>query len=229
MQETLHDIAVRCRTDKALHGFTHIYDQAFSHLRNESIRFMEVGIWMGCSIKMWEEYFTNATIIAADRMTEEERISESKTFDGGIYEGIELLPTTQTFVADQEKEWELLALPGDLDIIIEDGGHTMLQQQLSLKTLFLNKLKPGGYYVLEDLHTSQDIQYPWGHSWDLYGANEYNRTIELLHDLQRGKQSENNQYYITNHDFYQLLQQIESIEIFNVKWGSTTAIIKKKY
>lgn len=109
MQETLHDIAVRCRTDKALHLFTHVYDQAFSHLRNESIRFMEVGIWMGCSIKMWEEYFTNATIIAADRMTEEERISESKTFDGGIYEGIQLLPTTQTFVADQEKEWELLA------------------------------------------------------------------------------------------------------------------------
>ena len=39
------------------------------------------------------------------------------------------------------------------DIIVEDGGHSMRQQQISLTFLF-GYLKPGGLYFLEDLLTS---------------------------------------------------------------------------
>jgi hypothetical protein len=226
--QSLHDIAVKHRTDKAEHLFTNVYDEAFSHLRDKNIRFLEVGIWMGASINMWRDYFKNAEIFAADIMSESERKETSLTYEGGIYSNIEIPSTVKTFVVNQEKESELLTLPDNLDIIIEDGGHTMLQQQITLNVLFNNKLNPGGYYVLEDLHTSENIIYAAGHVWSLFGGNQHNRTLELLYDLQAGCIRENNQYYISGHDFTQLLEQIEYIKIFKVKLGSTTSIIKKK-
>lgn len=41
----------------------------------------------------------------------------------------------------------------DFDIIIDDGGHTMQQQMLSLQLLW-RAIKPGGIYFCEDLETS---------------------------------------------------------------------------
>ena len=40
---------------------------------------------------------------------------------------------------------------GDFDMIIDDGGHTMEQMQVSLNYLW-DELKSGGLYVIEDLH-----------------------------------------------------------------------------
>jgi hypothetical protein len=42
---------------------------------------------------------------------------------------------------------------GLFDIIVDDGGHSMEQQNISLKHLW-RTIKPGGYYFIEDLHTS---------------------------------------------------------------------------
>ena len=39
------------------------------------------------------------------------------------------------------------------DIIVDDGGHTMLQQQNTLAALW-DRLQPGGLFIVEDLHTS---------------------------------------------------------------------------
>ena len=41
----------------------------------------------------------------------------------------------------------------ELDIVIDDGGHTMLQQKVSFDLLYM-KVKEGGVYIVEDTHTS---------------------------------------------------------------------------
>ncbi|KAI1839341.1 hypothetical protein JX266_014448, partial [Neoarthrinium moseri] len=41
---------------------------------------------------------------------------------------------------------------GDFDIIVDNGGHTMSMQILSLKALWPST-KPGGIYFIEDLET----------------------------------------------------------------------------
>jgi hypothetical protein len=41
----------------------------------------------------------------------------------------------------------------DLDIVIDDGGHTMDQQIVSFENLYL-KVREGGIYLVEDTHTS---------------------------------------------------------------------------
>lgn len=60
------------------------------------------------------------------------------------------------------------------DIIIDDGGHTMNQQLVSLKTL-LSSVRPNGIYVIEDLETSFILEF----GGDPSGAAN-NTTIALL-------------------------------------------------
>jgi hypothetical protein len=49
----------------------------------------------------------------------------------------------------------------DLDIVLDDGGHTMLQQIVSFENLYM-KVKNGGLYIVEDTHTSYWHEYHGG-------------------------------------------------------------------
>jgi len=203
---TLHEIGLKYGTDKSInHNFTPSYDFHLTHLKDQNINLLEIGISEGPSLKMWEEYFQNGLIIGVD-ILERSYMNTSRI---------------NTMIIDQEKPDELLSIPGEFDIIIDDGGHTMFQQQLTLKTILGPKLKYGGIYILEDLHTSKDRYY------GSHGSNNLNNTLNLLEDLKNGKLRENNQYFINETDFNSLLNLIESIEIIETKEYSITSIIKK--
>lgn len=217
--QSLHELGSKYGTDKATHhNYLNLYESNLLHLRNSPIRFLEIGISTGASLKMWEEYFTNAQIYGADIRGEEERrlifVDKNIFFDES---------KTKTLVTNQESVEDLENLPDELDVIVDDGGHTMLQQQLTLKTIF-KKLNSGGIYILEDLHTSTPD------FWDgcNYGRTNTNNTLNLLNDLKKNKISENSNYFISENDFLDLVNQISNIEIVEIKRGSITSIIKKK-
>ncbi len=181
---TLDELGALYGTDKFdIHGFTSIYDTYFSSIRDNEIRLLEIGVLHGSSLKMWEQYFQNGTIYGADIFSEEERLS----LDGAEkFKPLLVFDEKRTKIfnqINQEKIEDLLKLPDDLDIIVDDGGHTMFQQQLTFKTLF-NNLKLGGNYILEDLHTSR---------YSNYGVTNNNTTLQLLKDLQNKRMS-NDQY-----------------------------------
>jgi phosphoserine aminotransferase len=203
---TLTEIGTKFNTDKAAHHkYTYVYDELLSHMRNSSINVLEVGILNGASILMWNEYFSNAKIYGVD-INPHSHLNSSRI---------------TTIVANQEKEEDLLKLPDNLHLIIDDGGHTMLQQQITLKVMF-KKLSPAGIYILEDLHTSLPEFYRD------YGSNEYNNSIKLLNDLKNKKLSEDSQYHITSTEFDELLAEIDSIEIIENSSQSITSIIRKR-
>lgn len=215
----LHEIGLRYRTDKgSYHGYLDYYDTILTNLRHDPIRFLEIGISTGSSLKMWEDYFTKAEIFGADIRSEEERIREFGNLNIFFDE-----TRTKTFVVNQEITEDLFKLPENLDVIIDDGGHTMFQQQNTLKTIFKN-LKPGGIYILEDLHTSTP------EFWDScdYGRTNTNNTIKLLTDLSNKTLSDDREYYLNDVEFNELLREIESIEIKTIKPGSITSLIRKK-
>lgn len=204
---TLHELGLKYGTDKATHhGFTPVYDQYLSKLKDEKLRLLEIGISEGPSLKMWEDYFENAEVFGVDILDRADMNTAR----------------TQTMIVDQEDAEQLLSIPGSFDIIIDDGGHTMFQQQLTLKTLFHTKLVDGGIFILEDLHTSKE---PYYHT---HGSNQYNNTLNLLYDLQNRRMRMSNQYYITDSEFNRLVEDIESIDIFETNKLSVTSIIRKK-
>jgi hypothetical protein len=92
---------------------------------------------------------------------------------------------------------------GDIDVLIEDGGHTMAQQIATFEELWPNIVE-GGVFLMEDLHTSYwpklgggyhrdgtfiefaknliDQQHAW-HSLDKesFVVDKYTRSIRGMH------------------------------------------------
>ena len=123
------------------HNYTEIYEHIFFSMKNAPIKICEIGIGKGGSLILWQEYFPNATIYGID--IKDKHFLDSKRI--------------KTFIADQAKRDQLKQFiekyGGDYNIILDDGGHSMEQQQTSFGYLF-KYVKPGGYYIIEDVHTS---------------------------------------------------------------------------
>ena len=68
-----------------------------------------------------------------------------------------------------------------LDIIIDDGGHTMIQQKTSFEYLY-HKVKDGGIYLVEDTHTSYWHEFHGGYK-NSKSFIEYSKNlIDSLYD-----------------------------------------------
>jgi hypothetical protein len=140
----LDDLAIKAGADKGsfYHNYTDVYARYFYHLKELPIKFLEIGIDKGASVKLWEEYFKNADLNFMDI-----------TFQNIQY----FSQRSHYYLCNQENVQELQRFiqttGGDFDVIIDDGGHTMNQQITSFCTLFPH-LRSGGLYFIEDLHTS---------------------------------------------------------------------------
>lgn len=128
-----------------IHKWNHyfeIYDRHLKHLRDKKINILEIGISHGGSLQMWENYFNgNATIYAVDINPECKKLES---------ENIKI------FIGSQEDETFLKKLRASIppiDVLIDDGGHTMKQQITTFNNLF-DHVAEDGIYICEDLHTS---------------------------------------------------------------------------
>jgi hypothetical protein len=159
---TLRELGSRAGTDKAEPRRTilNLYEQHLRALREEPLTLLEIGVFRGESLRMWRDYFPLGRIygvdIDADAMQHEDeriRVFIGPQSDGAFLENV-------------------VAESGKLDIIIDDGSHLASDQICSLLHLWPH-LKPGGYYIVEDTHTSYLSDYHMG-------LRQPGTTIELL-------------------------------------------------
>lgn len=137
----LSDLALKYKSDKLFEGYTKYYDLFFSDLKDRAIILLEIGVLHGASVKMWEEYFPKGRIVGIDVDPSCAQISSDRIM---VHIGDQ---------KDREFLNRVVAEIGPPDIVIDDGGHKMSQQTITFEILF-RSLKPGGIYVIEDLHTS---------------------------------------------------------------------------
>ncbi len=195
------------------HLFAEFYEHFFYPIRQQAKKIAEIGIAEGASLKMFRDYFPEAVIYGID-------INDSSGLNAD---------RIRTFVADQGDRRQLgqfiQAFGSGFDVIIDDGGHTMRQQQISIGYLF-SHVKPGGYYVIEDVHTSL---YPVPNVYerdfgvDKSGANSTLRMIERY--IRTGKIR--SQYLYSVERNY-LEANIQYCNLFSRNTGSITCLFKKK-
>lgn len=159
------------RTSKWRH-YLEIYDEYLGNTRARvsprPVRLLEIGVRDGGSLEIWRSYLgPDAEIYAIDAAPECARFEA---------------PNLRVFIGDQANRDFLNAVRGELpqmDIIIDDGGHMPHQQIASFEVLF-PCLMQGGYYIVEDLHTSYWPAFGGG-----FGRNSFieysKRLIDLLH------------------------------------------------
>tara|TARA_B100000787_G_scaffold74868_1_gene55144 strand:+ start:43 stop:894 length:852 start_codon:yes stop_codon:yes gene_type:complete len=123
-------------------SYFHAYEKLFSKYVNKKIIFVEVGILNGGSLFMWREYFgKDARIIGIDN-NPEAKMWEDHGFE--IFIGDQANPE---FWGNFKKKI------GMVDVLLDDGGHTDLQQATTLFE-FIDNINDGGVLVVEDVHTS---------------------------------------------------------------------------
>ncbi len=141
-------------TGRLIHKWKHyfeIYDRHFSRFRGTDVHVVEFGVSQGGSLQMWKNYFgPNAKIFGIDINPHCKKLEE---------EQIEI------FIGDQEDRRFLKSLAEKIpriDILIDDGGHTMKQQINTYEELF-SHIEKDGVYLCEDLHTSYWSEFGGGY------------------------------------------------------------------
>lgn len=164
------------------HRFAQIYDLAFSPLRPTVKKVAELGLARGAhehqgpgaiaripspSVNMWADYFPAAHIYGFDIADFSAMAMESGRFT--------FLRGNVGQLADLSAFAELIG--ADVDIVIDDASHASFHQQLALREL-LPRVRPGGFYVIEDLHFQ-----PPSIEWNVPLVH---KTIDWLEALREG-------------------------------------------
>lgn len=141
-------LGVRHFTDKAYyHNFTPIYERFLFDKRANIQTMVEVGVLNGSSIKMWEEYLPTAEIYGLDINPQG---FAKQTFG----------PRVHLELCDASDPAQLAACfqkhgiaKNSIDLFIEDGSHRVSEQVATVAAAW-EYIKPGGIYVIEDVHTA---------------------------------------------------------------------------
>lgn len=136
-------------TDKAHddHKYTDCYASLLDPIRDSVRNMTEIGIAAGNSLQMWHDYFDKAAITGVDiSIYRQARITMGKLPRVRLSRGSSV---------DPEIGKKLRMAEASMDLIIDDGRHTPWPQMETLVN-FWRFLKPGGYYIMEDVMTGSN-------------------------------------------------------------------------
>jgi len=188
-------------------NYFNIYDKIFERFKNKEIVFVEFGVFAGGSLFMWREFFgPNARIIGVDLNPD-----ALKWRDYGF----------EIYIGDQSDSLfldNLFLTIGQVDIVLDDGGHKY-DQQIITSFISINNIKDDGLLVVEDTHTSYQKEFGSGSKFSF--INWSKKCVDIIHrrypDLLL-KDSLNSNVFkrVFSITFY------ESITVFNINSSLST-------
>lgn len=204
-ESTLMSLAKKYGTDKLSHGYIPHYENIFKKIKDKKLDILEIGVREGWSHLMWGEYFKNSRIYGIDNFASP--IFKDPNKRRYNFKNIKV------FIGDQTDEQFLdKSINFNLDIIIDDGGHKISHHQISLGNLF-RKLRPGGFYIIEDLDTCNIEKY----------IDVPDRKFTTLNFLKNINNKDVESFFIKGNDLKYIQNNIRNINLFNEK----LAIIEK--
>lgn len=204
--------------------FTPVYDRLLRRLRDSADTFLlEIGVGSGESMKLWQEYWHKVSIVAID--IDEKSWNNSSRVMTLVADQADRDQLTAALELARARDWgrrmdqvlyseKSIHITDGYDVIIDDGGHFMRQQQVSFGHLFKH-LKPGGFYFIEDLHTSY-----WERDRTLYGntidinEDRSNTTVGFIERyLDTGRFSSE---YLTDDECRYLEENVQACKMFDL-------------
>ena len=146
--DLLTELAIKHGTDKwGKHHYTPVYFEMFKNRRNDVEGVLEIGVAEGAGLRMFKEFFPNATIYGAE-------IDKSRFFEE---DRIKVFPFDQSDFDHRELS-ELFMHFQSLDLVVDDGSHNPVDQLLTCFGMmpFLSK---DCIYVIEDVADKKIAEY----------------------------------------------------------------------
>tara|TARA_B100000579_G_scaffold19805_1_gene13959 strand:+ start:1765 stop:2613 length:849 start_codon:yes stop_codon:yes gene_type:complete len=188
------------------HNYQLYYEKYLKDIKFENNNVLEIGSFKGNAAAALFFYLKNSKIYSADIFP-----------DLYLYKSERI----KNFYIDSSNEEHLRSLVSKenqkFELIIEDAGHYLKDQIISLFILF-KILKKKGTYVVEDLDFPDTRK-------DMNTKDEKPTLKEILQHIKNG--TDFNSKYVSNEEKIYFLSNLESIEIFKGKFNEI-AFIKKK-
>jgi cephalosporin hydroxylase len=188
---------------RLIHKWDHyfeIYERHFRKYKGKEINILEFGVFHGGSLQMWKNYFGDkATIIGVDIDKRCLALEEEKI---------------KIIIGDQGDKRFLKKLKDSIpkiDILIDDGGHTMNQQINTFEVMYPH-IDSNGIYLCEDLHTSYIYAYNGGYRKKNTYIEYSKNFIDMIHAWHsRDKQLAVNEFTKSTHSlhYYESILVIE--------------------
>lgn len=138
--KSLKDISILLNypSDKdTSHDYLPVYQKEFS--KTEEVKILELGVYTGGSLKLWEKFFTNSEIHGIEHT----RYSDNE-MPGIIHWG-----KYEDLCSDFEDNY--------FDYIVNDSMHYAVEQ-IDAFNLYYPKLKSGGKFFMEDIPDSKNLE-----------------------------------------------------------------------
>jgi hypothetical protein len=115
------------------------YEQVLASFREERFALLELGVAGGDSLAMWRDGFPHATIIGVDIEVPAVNLGPRVHIVQGDQRDGELLTRIRESLA-----------PDGFQVIIDDASHQGTHSARSIQALFVDHLRAGGLYIIED-------------------------------------------------------------------------------
>tara|TARA_B110001450_G_scaffold81790_1_gene77595 strand:- start:281 stop:1138 length:858 start_codon:yes stop_codon:yes gene_type:complete len=181
-------------------NYFEVYEKVLKRFENKKITIVEIGVGNGGSLFMWKSFFKENSRIIGIELNPDAKKLEKHGFE--IYIGDQ---TDKNFWKKFYKE------VGNIDILLDDGGHRNLQQVTSVMES-INYINDSGMIIVEDTHTSymkkMGFKNPSKHSF----INFCNLIIESLHRRNPMTKKDNNVFSNRIHS----IEFFDSITVMNI-------------
>jgi hypothetical protein len=157
------------------HHYLEIYHRHFERFRGRSPVVIEIGVYHGGSLQMWRDYFGKGAQIVGVDVDPECRFLAGESINIEIGDQAD-----RAFLAGLRRRYP------HVDIVIDDGGHTMVQQITTFEELYPH-VQPDGVYLCEDLHTSYQAEYGGGVKREGTYIEYAKGLIDRLHGWHQGE------------------------------------------
>ena len=146
-----------------------VYEKIFKKFQTKKITIVEIGVGNGGSLFMWKSFFKeNSRIIGIELNPDAKKLEKH---------GFEI------FIGDQSDKnfWKNFYNDvGNIDILLDDGGHKNIQQVTSVMES-INHINDSGMIIIEDTHTSYMKKKGFKNPSKYSFINFCNLIIESLH------------------------------------------------
>tara|TARA_B100000029_G_scaffold459561_1_gene489812 strand:- start:51 stop:887 length:837 start_codon:yes stop_codon:yes gene_type:complete len=184
------------------HKYAAYYEKFIKKIKKKNINILELGSFKGNATASFFFYFKNSFIYSLDLYP-----------DLFIYKSKRI----KNFKIDNSSEKELLSLSKKYDLIIEDAGHYLKDQIITLFTLF-PKLKKKGIYVVEELDFPDSRK-------DMNLTNDKNTLYAILKSIKKNKSF--NSPYISEYKKKYFMKNYKYIKIYKGRFNKIAFIVKK--